>query len=74
MIMLQLKRKKEFKSSILNQNIRPAKIMAGLNYLICNNPLFKDIHRNTDAFSQNPDSEHEWSQLIDQQDQVTEPE
>jgi hypothetical protein len=52
-------KKKEYKSSILNQNIQPAKIMAGLNYLICNNPLYKDIHRNTD-------SEHEWSQLINQ--------
>ena len=41
-IALQLKRKKQYKSSYLKENIRPQKVFAALRYLIEHSPMYKD--------------------------------
>ena len=68
MIMLQLKRKVEYKSSVFNQYIRPSRVMAGLDYLIKNNTLYYGINKNTSAFSADTEPESGWNDIIDKEE------
>ena len=42
-IALQLKCKKEYKSAVFKENIRPQKVFAALQYLIDHSPMYKDF-------------------------------
>ncbi|XP_060571765.1 uncharacterized protein LOC132729947 [Ruditapes philippinarum] len=65
-IMLKLKRKKEYRSTVIDQVIRPAAVNRALKCLIKINPLYQDVEENEEAFLIESDDEDKemWTDIL----------
>jgi hypothetical protein len=57
MVPLKLKRKLCYKGHYMYQYVRPANVLAALQWLKSNNPLYKDVRINSDRLSDAPEDD-----------------